>query len=228
MPVPVTHEYHDRLFAMNDYQILCYGDSNTWGYVPVSGERYPRPVRWTGVMAERLGPGFHVIEEGQSGRTTVWDDPLEEHRNGMRYLPACLLSHKPLDLVILMLGTNDLKARFSLLASDIALGAERLVDVIQRSDCGRGGKAPVILLAAPPPIVPKSGEDMFLGGDTKSALFAQRYAEIAQRAGCAFLDVGSVIAVDVTDGIHYDALAHKRLGLVMAERVQSLLPTRIE
>ena len=103
---------------MKNYQVLCYGDSNTWGYIPVTGGRYAPTVRWTGVMAEQLGPQFSAIEEGQSGRTTVWDDPLEGDKNGLRYLPACLESHMPLDLVILMLGTNDLKARFSLTALD--------------------------------------------------------------------------------------------------------------
>lgn len=204
----------------DDYQILCYGDSNTWGYIPMSGGRFPQHQRWPGVMAERLGAGYHVIEEGLSGRTTVWDDPLEPHRNGLSYLPACLMSHQPLDLVILMLGTNDLKARFSLLASDIALGAERLVEVIQASQCGRDGRAPSILLAAPPPIVIKAGEDMFLGGDAKSAAFAQGYAAVAQRNGCAFFDVGRVIAVDEPDGIHYSAESHRTLGLAMAEMVK--------
>lgn len=207
----------------DDYQILCYGDSNTWGYIPMSGGRFSRHHRWPGAMAERLGAGYHVIEEGLSGRTTVWDDSLEPHRNGLSYLPACLMSHQPLDLVILMLGTNDLKARFSLLASDIALGAERLVAVIQGSQCGRDGRAPSILLAAPPPIVIKAGEDMFLGGDAKSAAFAQGYAAVAQRNGCAFLDVGRVIAVDEPDGIHYSAESHRTLGLAMAEMVRTQL-----
>ena len=206
----------------DDYQILCYGDSNTWGYVPLSGERFPRQQRWTGVMAEHLGAGFHVIEEGLSGRTTVWDDPLEPHRNGLSYLPACLLSHQPLDLVILMLGTNDLKARVSLLASDIALGAERLIEVVRDSRCGRDGRAPTILLAAPPPIVLKPGEDMFLGGDAKSAAFAQAYAAVAQRNGCAFLDVARIVAVDELDGIHYSAASHRTLGLALAEQVRAL------
>ena len=98
-------------------QILCFGDSNTWGYVPLTVDRYPESVRWTGVMAQALGAGFRIIEEGQNGRTTVWDDPLEgDNKNGLRYLPACLESHHPLDLVIIMLGTNDLKARWNLCA----------------------------------------------------------------------------------------------------------------
>ena len=128
---------------MEPLQILCFGDSNTWGYAPVSADRYPADVRWTGVMAHLLGDRFHVTEEGQNGRTTVWDDPLEGgHKNGLVYLTACLESHHPIDLVILMLGTNDLKARFSLTALDISLGAERLVQTIQKSVWGPRGNAP--------------------------------------------------------------------------------------
>ena len=206
---------------MKNYQILCYGDSNTWGYIPVTGGRYAPAVRWTGVMAERLGPRFSVIEEGQSGRTTVWDDPLEGDKNGLRYLPACLESHMPLDLVILMLGTNDLKARFSLTALDIALGVERLVQVILKSGCGVDGHSPAILLAAPPSINPldDTGSEMFYGGKQKSASLAQRYKAVAEKWGCGFLDVGAVIEVDATDGIHYSEASHRILGNVMADHV---------
>lgn len=94
--------------------ILCYGDSNTYGLMPDSPDRYPRDVRWTGILQKKLGEDYYVIEEGLSGRTTLWDDPIEEHKNGKKYLLPCLDSHKPVDLVILMLGTNDLKTRFSL------------------------------------------------------------------------------------------------------------------
>ena len=206
---------------MNNFQILCYGDSNTWGYIPVTGGRYPRNVRWAGVMAERLGSGFSVIEEGQSGRTTVWDDPLEGDKNGLRYLPACLESHMPLDLVILMLGTNDLKARFSLTTLDIALGVERLVQVILKSGGGIDGHSPAILLAAPPPINPldDNGSEMFCGGREKSASLAQRYAAVAEKWGCGFVDLGASIAVDPSDGIHYSESSHRLLGNALADRV---------
>ena len=206
---------------MKNFQILCFGDSNTWGYIPVIGGRYAPAVRWTGVMAERLGPRFSVIEEGQSGRTTVWDDPLEGDKNGLRYLPACLESHMPLDLVILMLGTNDLKARFSLTALDIALGAERLVQVILKSGCGVDGNPPAILLAAPPSINPldDTGSEMFYGGKQKSASLAQRYKAVAEKWGCGFLDVGAVINVDATDGIHYSEASHRTLGNTVADQV---------
>ena len=210
---------------MKTYQILCYGDSNTWGYMPVVAQRYPRPIRWTGVMAEQLGSRFHIIEEGQNGRTTVWDDPLEGDKNGLRYLPACLDSHKPLDMVILMLGTNDLKARFSLTALDIALGVDRLVQVIQKFGCGVDGQAPAILLAAPPPINPQDdwGAEMFRGGQEKSLHLARRYAEMAEKSGCEFFDVSQFIAVDPADGVHYSESSHRLLGQAMAERVLSIV-----
>lgn len=208
---------------MKTFQILCYGDSNTWGHIPVTAGRYPRSTRWPGVMAARLGSRFAVIEEGQCGRTTVWDDPLEGDKNGLRYLPACLESHMPLDMVILMLGTNDLKARFSLTALDIALGAERLVQLILKSDCGVDGHPPAILLAAPPLINPRddAGAEMFRGGREKSAALATRYAAVAEKWGCEFLDVTMVIAVDPADGIHYSAQSHDLLGNAMADRVLS-------
>jgi lysophospholipase L1-like esterase len=212
---------------MNDFHILCFGDSNTWGYIPFTAERYPREVRWTRVMAGQLGSGFHVIEEGQNGRTTVWDDPIEGDKSGLRYLPACLESHKPLDLVILMLGTNDLKARFSLTALDISLGVERLVQVILQSDCGVGGHPPAVLLVAPPPVLPQGDlAEMFLGAQEKSVKLAERYASVAQRCGCAFLDVGQVISVDPADGIHYSPQAHNALGNAMANCVHSIISVK--
>ena len=102
--------------------ILCYGDSNTWGYNPSMGGRYARDERWPGVLRKELGEGYLVIEEGLNGRTTVWDDPIEGYKNGKTYLVPCLETHKPLDLVIILLGTNDLKMRFSVSALIQAAG----------------------------------------------------------------------------------------------------------
>ena len=131
-------------------RILCYGDSNTWGYDAAADDRFPEEVRWTGVLQQLLGEGFRVIEEGQPGRTTVWDDPIEEHRNGKTALYSVLESQSPVDLVVLMLGTNDLKPRFSLNAFDIAAGLERLVRIIQTHLPTAQRRPPEILLVCPP------------------------------------------------------------------------------
>lgn len=103
--------------------VLCFGDSNTYGSIPgVAGGRYDREIRWSGVLARELGDGWRVIEEGLPGRTTVFDDPLSPYRRAADYLPPCLGSHAPLDVAIIFLGTNDLKARFAAGPTDIAGG----------------------------------------------------------------------------------------------------------
>ncbi len=95
--------------------ILCYGDSNTWGYIPATAGRYPPDVRWPGVMRKLLGEKYNVIEEGLNGRTTVWEDPYKPGRNGLELLIPILDSHNPIDLVVVMLGTNDLKHFYGVL-----------------------------------------------------------------------------------------------------------------
>jgi lysophospholipase L1-like esterase len=92
--------------------IVVFGDSNTWGSDPATGGRLPRARRWPNVLQRELGPDFEVIAEGLRGRTTVHDDPIEPYRSGADALPSCLMSHAPVDLVILALGCNDLRSAF--------------------------------------------------------------------------------------------------------------------
>jgi|SRR5450759_56350 lysophospholipase L1-like esterase len=207
--------------------VLCYGDSNTWGYNPQSQDRYPLEARWVSVLARALGPEYLVIPEGLNGRTTVWPDPVEgEHKSGKTYLIPCLESHYPLDLVVLMLGTNDLKHRFGLSAGDIAYAAATLVGMIQSSAFGPAGAAPKVLLIAPPPTYVDGTmfADMFAGADEKSADLGKRYSLVAQENGCAFLDAGQVIQSGRLDGIHFAADALPRLGAAVAAAVKQVLP----
>lgn len=204
--------------------ILCYGDSNTWGHNPVTEERFDRHERWAGVLRETLGEGYLVIEEGLNGRTTVWDDPLEEHRNGKSYLIPCLATHRPLDLVIILLGTNDLKMRFSLPACDIAKGAGVLVDVVQKSGAGYDGQPPEVLLLAPPPVTTlNENSEKFAGSIEKSKRFAQHYRQVAEEYRCHFLDTGQAIVSSPLDGIHLELEEHRKLGLAVAEKVKAIL-----
>ena len=204
--------------------LLCYGDSNTHGTLPMAAlsdmDRLGRDRRWPGLLAQAL-PGWDVIEEGHPGRTTVHDDPVEgPHRNGLRVLPAILETHRPIDLVVLMLGTNDLKGRFSVNAADIALSLEKLIAVIRASACGPAGGAPRVLLVAPPPIL-ETGclAGVFEGGAAKSRGLGVAVAQAAVRAGVAFLDAGAHIAVSPLDGIHHDAAAHAALAAAVAAAV---------
>ena len=208
--------------------ILCYGDSNTWGCIPLEGQepaaRFPPDTRWPCVLRRELGEGHWIVEEGLSGRTTVWDDPLEPHRNGRKLLLPTLLTHQPLDLVIIMLGTNDLKHRLNASPAEIAEGAGMLVDIVTGSGCGPDGRAPQTILVCPPPIAEVDPfDDEFEGGAEKSRQLAGHFAAIAEARSCGFLDAGSVIASSDVDGIHLEATEHERLGLAVAEQVRPLL-----
>jgi lysophospholipase L1-like esterase len=204
--------------------IVAFGDSNTWGYDPATGTRFAPRTRWTGAMAAALGPEHRVIEEGLNGRTTVFVDPIEPDRRGADYLPPCLRSHAPLDLVIIALGCNDMKARFNVSAAEIAYGAERLVMLALAEPVGPKGRPPRVLLVAPPPVAKLTGfSDMFRGAEAKSRDLAQRYAEVAERRGVGFVDAGQFIHCSDLDGIHYEADQHAVLGRAMAEAARIVL-----
>lgn len=211
--------------------ILCYGDSNTWGCPPilewpiVGIERYAADSRWGGVLRSELGEGFEVVEEGQGSRTTVWDDPIDgEEKNGRRYLLPCLQSHCPLDLVALMLGTNDLKRRFGLSPADVAGGLATLVGVIKASGAGRDGAAPAILLICPPPIRRMSVlADIFAGAEGKSLELAPRLRRVAKDCGASFLDAGEVAETSAGDGVHLEPGEQVKLGLAVAAQVRKML-----
>jgi lysophospholipase L1-like esterase len=208
--------------------VLCYGDSNTWGAATVSrpDERYAPDERWPGVLRAELGAEWLVIEEGMNGRTTVSDDPVEYNpdRNGRTYLPACLYSHRPLDVVAIMLGTNDLKARFNKSAWEIAQGVGVLIDIVKGAGVGRGGGAPEIVVISPPVVLdhlPLHAE-MFAGAPAKSRALAGQYAAVAAERGVRFLDAGTVIASSKHDGFHLDPEAHVVLGRTVAVEIGKL------
>lgn len=207
---------------MRQSTILCFGDSNTHGMLAMAAmadrPRLSRAARWPGVLSAALGPDWHVIEEGHPGRTTVHDDPVEgAHRNGLSVLPALLESHRPLDVVAIMLGTNDLKARFSVTAFDIARSVGRLAGLVRASDSGPDGRAPQVLLLAPPPIEEVGVlAEAFAGGRAKSLLLADRIGAVAREMGLPFLDTAPLARTDPLDGIHLTAEGHRAIGLAVA------------
>jgi lysophospholipase L1-like esterase len=175
-------------------------------------------------MHGKLGNDFWLIEEGLNGRTTVFDDPIEPHRCGIDYLQPCLLSHAPLDLLIIALGCNDMKKRFSVPASDIAKGAERLIETARSYLVGPGGRPPKIILVAPPPVGRLSEfAEMFEGAAAKSQLLGGYYQLVAERQGVGFVNAGDHIVCSDRDGIHFEADQHAILGQVMAGAVQRQL-----
>ncbi len=207
--------------------ILCFGDSNTWGYRPDGAGRFDWDVRWPGILQQELTGYARIIEEGLNARTTVFDDQVEGVsvcRNGSRHLPILLETHRPLDLVIISLGVNDLKRRFNVTPFEIAQGAAELVGIVKRSVAGPDGGPPPALLICPPPIKVLTGlAELFEGGIAKSANLAARYEWQAGRLGCHFLDAGKVVDLSSLDGIHLDADAHRKLGMKVAKLVREAI-----
>jgi lysophospholipase L1-like esterase len=208
------------------HTVVCYGDSNTHGADPVTLERLPRDIRWPGVLAAELEGIAVVVEEGLNGRTTVWDDPFTDGRNGKAYLLPCLHSHAPIDVLVLMLGTNDLKSIFGRQAHEIAAGAAALVDIALESATGPGGGPPAVLLIAPPrlgPVTDRSELWGFGAGRAASERLPELYRAFAEMQKVAFLDAAALVAGDPADGIHLGPADHGILGRAVANAVRELL-----
>jgi lysophospholipase L1-like esterase len=206
--------------------VVCFGDSNTYGFDAATMGRLPKGVRWPGVLAAELGAGFEVIEEGLNGRTTIWDDPYLDGRNGRAYLLPCLRSHAPVDVVVIMLGTNDTKSIFGRSAAEIASGAQALIDSTLRSATGPdGGAARVLLVCPPAPGAVTERSDLWGFGEAraKAVQMPALYRTAATVTGAAFLDASLLVEVDPADGVHLTAAGHAALGSAVAEAVRGLL-----
>lgn len=202
-------------------RVLCFGDSNTWGYNGENSQRYDENTRWTGRLQNSLGSDFAVIEEGQNGRTFVNDDPYEGSKSGIKYLVPCLETSDPLDYFIIMLGTNDLKMRFNLPADDIALG---LFNVLQKAFSFwkyKNKKIPKVLVMSPAHISEDVKNAFFasafidngiLDCIRRSKELANKYKVQAEYFNCDFLDIAPFTNTCSADGIHLDVKSHEALA----------------
>lgn len=208
--------------------VLVYSDSLSWGIIPTSRKRLLFEQRWPGVMEISLcaaGQKVRVIEDCLNGRRTVWDDPFKPGRNGLAGLAQQIEIHSPLDLVILMLGTNDFQSMHEHNAWHSSQGILALIAAIRSAPIEPDMPVPPILVVAPPaiqtpkgPIAPK-----FQGGEHKCVGLAQAYRQVCEEANCHFFDAGSVIASSKVDGVHLDLEQHVILGKALAEISKSLL-----
>ena len=228
--------------------VLCFGDSNTWGHDAESGVRFGPQTRWPGVLADAL-EDCAVIEEGLNGRTTVFDDPVcnwlapnvdPSVCNGRKSLLPILHSAKPLDAVVIALGVNDLKWRFSATPADIANGVGLLVDDVRLSggtDFHPTGPAlldgapedasgaPAVVLVCPPPLSSEFFPDFHDGGIERSEALGEEFRRVAEEKGVVLVDGGEVEGVEASelDGIHLTAEAHAALGMAVAEALRGVL-----
>lgn len=214
---------------MEQKRVLIYGDSNTHGYRVSDGRRFPKEVRWTGVCQHLLGESFEILEEGLNGRTTCFSEPFMEFRNGFAYIQPCIRTHLPLDLVCVMLGSNDLKKEFHQSAEQIAANSAKVLGRARQvvrskypdSDCR-------YLLMAPVEI----SEDMtdgpfaweFEGQTTveKSRTFSVHFQREAEKNDFLFFDASRYAGPGKADGLHLDEENHRRLGEAFAKWLRAL------
>ncbi len=208
--------------------VLCFGDSNTWGYSPQDGSRHPPEIRWTGVLQNSLGANYHVIEEGLNGRTTFINEEGEDarpFRSGSDILQIILESHRPLDFVTIMLGTNDLKLEFNLTVEQIAQGAKELCETVLNFEY-LADNLPQILLISPTHIgstIMPDQEEFFKQAREKSYLFAEYYQKVASDLGIHFFDAAKIVEPSKGEGVHWDADQHIKFGKELKLIIENIL-----
>lgn len=197
--------------------VLCYGDSNTWGYDPDKYfERYGEDIRWPCVLGRMLGDGYRVVEEGLNGRTTAYDRPDGKWKNGLTYLTPCIGSHFPLDWIVFMLGSNDTNNDLGLSPEKICKGMDKAVRTARGMSQIIQGYVPKILVIVPPAVGPDYAVSPFAQytdatSKEKSEAIAPLYREMAEKRGCFFLDC-SGLEVSKRDSIHMVPESHRRLA----------------
>ncbi len=212
-------------------RILCYGDSNVWGRIPGDDNtaRYPVNKRWSGILQDLLGNEYEVIEEGLNGRTTNRESPEKAGKNGAAYLFSCLESHNPLDLIILSLGKNDMKAKYRATPDDIGKGIEDCLEVIYREGKTVSKKVPKIIVISPAIIEEKErlrfGKKVidFLGANKKSARLGEVYGEIAKKHGVGFFNLAQYVKNSEVDGVHLNEKSNRKTAELVGQKIEELL-----
>ncbi|HEY9575655.1 MAG TPA: GDSL-type esterase/lipase family protein [Lachnospiraceae bacterium] len=209
--------------------VVCLGDSNTHGFNAENGGRFLRTERWTGILQEKLGEDFYIVEEGLNGRTCVIDDPITEGLSAREVISPILLTHEPVDLLVVMLGTNDVKERFRMRPYNIKEGMKSLLLKAKSTVGAWREDKPKILLVCPPPILDDYmdriyGEEMGAGCADKSKALAGLYEALAKEVRCFYLDGGSVegVSMDALCGMHLSKTSHQNLGKALAGKIEEI------
>ena len=200
--------------------IVCYGDSNTWGAKPDRDERYPRSIRWVSVLQSLLGDEYEVINEGLNGRTLVAEDESKTHRTGLRHLAPILKTNEPIYLVVIMLGTNDVKDIYNLSAQDIAKHLEQTISFINKED----SNIKILVVCPTKPVTPSDGDTdprMVRAPKIFDELPAL-YKEVTDKMGCMFINASDYISSSLVDGYHLDPDSHKKLAEVLSEKIKTV------
>lgn len=208
--------------------ILCYGDSNTYGYIPGYGNRYSKEERWTGILQEVLGEEYIIIEEGYNGRTTKYDDPVDAERNGWKNLRKCIETYKQVDVALIMLGSNDVKKSFGAKAEDSANNVGEIADFIKEYYRNLQKSEPAILIISPPILSDVVLSGIFDGefderSINESLKFSNSFKELAANKSLFYFDGASVTKPSYIDGLHLDPESHNKLAVALSEKLKEIM-----
>ncbi len=210
----------------NITRVLCFGDSNTWGRGGTRKSRYLANQRWTGLLQEKLGAEYEILEEGLRSRTTDLDDddPNFPNRNGKEYLRPCLESQLPTDIVVLWLGTNDLKSKYHRTPEQIAQALSELVEMIYRIGQTSKGTKPGVILVSPPIMKEKALKigSQFVGAGEKSKKLSPLIRNVATQYSCTFVDLAQHVESGDADGVHLELESHSKVAEVLFEAITKI------
>lgn len=205
--------------------VVCYGDSNTYGYDPATGGRYDEKTRWPRVLQRLLGDDYSVVEEGCNGRTTVFDDPKDDWKIGLDYIKGIVCSHRPVDILVIMLGSNDMKICYGASCEDIAEGMKAVVKAAVDTLVYKQKYAPEVIIVSPPEITSDVLNGPFSGSFNeacceKSRNLAAHYEALAKELGVSFLNAAEYIRPSKEDGLHLTADAHRGLAEAVCSAIK--------
>lgn len=211
-------------------RVVCFGDSNTWGYIPVTMERYDETIRWPGILQAKLGDEYTVVEEGLTGRTTIYDDPFDPYLNGLKFMPAVLRTAAPIDLLVFMLGTNDFQSHIPA-GNPIATarGVQMMLEEAMKLPLDRpGGKMKILLIS---PIEISEARLTFKENDVtdqqsidNSRKLGKHMKIVAEQLGVEFIDAAQFVKPSDVDGVHLDEKGHAQMAELVYEKVKQMLP----
>jgi len=209
--------------------IVCFGDSNTYGYRSTDAGRFGPDIRWPRALASILGEGYYVVEEGFNGRTICYDDPVEGgFKSGLQYMPPCMMTHNPIDLVIIALGVNDTKSKFGLSACMVAEAMMHFIFQLRHYAFDSKGNSSKILLLCPAPLLDNIRNvrfGQFFGEDSveTSKHLSEEFARVAKLTRCEFFDAKGVAEVSPVDCLHYSEKGHRDLAKALSTKVKEIL-----
>lgn len=211
-------------------RIVCFGDSNTWGYIPVTGQRYDENTRWPARLQGMLGyENYTVVEEGLTGRTTVFDDPFDPELNGLKTMPAILRTAAPIDMLVFMLGTNDFQSN---IPAGNPISTARAVQYMLETACSlnlnRPGEKMKILLISPIEITEdrltfKENDVTDQTSIENSRKLGKHLRIVAEQLGVEFLDAAQYIKPGKVDGVHLDEAGHSKMAELVYEKVCAMM-----